>query len=188
MRFDSADDSTTGLVFQYGSNMSEARLNGEDRLAGNAKTICVAKTVESFELVFSVWSESNSCAAADLLPSKTGRNIYGVLYEVPDFLLSRDTAKQKNRKSLDAIEGEGTNYVRATIDLIANDGAPVRAITYLVKNRQPSLKTSAAYVAHILAGLREHNMPAEYCKYVRSKIIENNGDLRDALLAFAPDA
>jgi len=176
------------LVFQYGSNMSSARLNGEDRLAGNAKTICVAKTVEPFELVFSVWSNSNNCAAADLLPSKTGRSIYGVLYEVPDFLLSRDTAKQKNRRSLDAIEGEGTNYVRATIDLIANDGESLRAITYLVKNRQLSIKTSAAYVAHIFAGLREHGIPAEYFQYVRSKIIENNGDIKDALHAFAPDA
>lgn len=107
---------------------------------------------------------------------------------MPDFLLSRDTAKQKSRKSFDAIEGEGTNYVRATIDLIANDGVPVRAITYLAKNRQPNLKTSAAYIAHILAGLREHSMPAEYCQYVRSKIVENNGDLKGALPAFPPDA
>lgn len=188
MRLDIADDSTMALVFQYGSNMSVARLNGEDRLTGDAKPICVAKTIEPFELIFSVWSKSNNCAAADLLPSKTGRNIYGVLYEVPDFLLSRDTAKQKSRKSLDAIEGEGTNYVRATIGLIANDGEKARAITYLVKNRQVNLKTSAAYVGHILAGLREHNMPYEYYQYVRSKIIENNGDLRDALPAFTPDA
>jgi cation transport regulator ChaC len=176
------------LVFQYGSNMSVARLNGEDRLDGHAKTICVAKTAEQFELVFSVWSKSNNCAAADLLPGKAGRSIYGVLYEVPDFLLSRDTAKQQGRKSLDEIEGEGTNYVRATIDIIPNDGVSGRAITYLVKNRRPNLKTSAAYVAHIFAGLREHNMPAEYCQYVRSKIIENNSDLKDVLLpAFTPD-
>ena len=176
------------LVFQYGSNMSVERLNGEDRLAGDAKPICVAKTVEPFELVFSVWSKSNNCAAADLLPSKSGRTVYGVLYEVPDFLLSRDAAKQQSRKSLDAIEGEGTNYVRVTIDIITNEGETVRAITYLVKNRQTNLKTSAAYVSHILAGLSEHNMPEEYCQYVRSRIIENNGDLQDALAAPTQDA
>jgi len=176
------------LVFQYGSNMSGVRLNGEDRLAGDARTICVAKTVERFELVFSVWSQSNNCAAADLLSSKTGRNVYGVLYEVPDFLLSRETARKKGRKSLDAIEGEGTNYIRATIDLITSDGATVRAITYLVKNPQANLKTSPAYAGHILAGLREHNMPKEYCHYVWSRIIENNGELGEALAAFTPNA
>jgi cation transport regulator ChaC len=175
------------LVFQYGSNMSVDRLNSKDRLAGDAKTVCVAKTIEPFELVFSVWSKSNDCAAADLLPSKAGRNIYGVLYEVPAFLIGRDVAKQKGRKSLDAIEGEGTNYVREMIDLVTNDGASIRAITYLAKNRQPNLKTSKDYVAHILKGIREHSMPVEYYQYVRSKIIENNGDLEDLLPTRMPD-
>jgi hypothetical protein len=168
--------------------MSVARLNSDDRLAGDATAVCVATTVEPFELVFSVWSKSNNCAAADLLLSNVGRIIYGVLYEIPDFLLSRDTAKEKGRKSLDAIEGEGANYVRTMIDVVKNDGETVRAMTYVVKNRRANLKTSAAYVSHILAGLREHNMPAGYCQYVRSKIIENNGDLRDALPVLTPDA
>lgn len=176
------------LVFQYGSNMSVARLNSDDRLAGDAKVVCVATTVESFELVFSVWSKSNNCAAADLLPSNAGRTVCGVLYEIPDFLLSRETAKERNRKSLDAIEGEGTNYVRAMIDVVTNDGVTVRAMTYVVKHRQANLKTSAAYVSHILAGLREHNMPLEYCQYVRSKIIENNMNIRDVLPELVSDA
>ena len=175
------------LVFQYGSNMSVARLNSYDRLAGDAKVVCVATTVEHFELVFSVWSKSNNCAAADLLPSNAGRTIYGVLYEIPDFLMSRDTAKGKVRKSLDEIEGEGTNYSRAIIDVITNDGATVHATTYVVKDRKSNLRTSAAYVDHILAGLREHNMPAEYCQYVQSKILENNWDLRDALPLVTPE-
>jgi hypothetical protein len=33
-------------IFQYGSNMSVSRLNHEDRLCGNAKVVCVAKTIE----------------------------------------------------------------------------------------------------------------------------------------------
>lgn len=176
------------LVFQYGSNMSVARLNSDDRLAGDARAVCVATTVEPFELGFSVWSKSNNCAAADLLPSSTGRTVYGVLYEIPDFLLSRDTAKEKGRKSLDAIGSEGINYVRAMIDVVTKDGATVHAMTYVVKNRKANLKTSAAYVSHILAGLRENNMPTDYCQYVLSKIIENNWNLRDELHVLTPDA
>lgn len=169
------------LVFQYGSNMSVARLNSPERLAGDARVVGIARTAELFDLAFSVWSKSNECAAANLTKNSTGRSVYGVLYEVPDFLLSRDAAKAKNRRSLDAIEGEGTNYVRAMIDVIADDNATVRALTYLVKCPKADLKTSAAYVSHILAGLREHGMPVEYWQYVRAKILENNADLKDEL-------
>jgi hypothetical protein len=163
--------------------MSVARLNGKDRLAGDAKKYCVARTKEPFDLMFTVLSTSNKCAAADLVSANTGRSIYGVVYDIPDFLLSRDTAKQGNRRSLDAIEGEGTNYFRTTIDLITNDGAAISAVTYLVRKRKSGLKTSLEYVNHILIGLKEHNIPDEYRQYVRSKIVENNSELENALLA-----
>jgi len=166
------------LVFQYGSNMSTARLNSAERLVGDARLIGVARTVATFEFGFTVWSGGNGCAAADLVPTDKGRSIYGVLYEVPDFLLSRDTAEARGRKSFDAIEGE---YVRTPVELIAGDGSQVQAITYLVRERQPNLKTSLAYVSHILAGLREHGIPEEYCAYIRSKIVENNLELKDLL-------
>lgn len=175
------------LVFQYGSNMSVARLNGEDRLVGDARPIGVARTVELFDLKFTVWSESNDCAAADLVPGSAGRSAYGVLYEVPDYLLSRDTAKLRNRRSFDAIEAEGTSYVRSTIDIITQSGSTICATTYLVKDRRAGLKTSFAYVSHILAGLREHDIPGEYRQYVRARIIENNGDLRNELSAAGED-
>lgn len=105
----------------------------------------------------------------------------GVVYGIPNFLLARDTAKEHNRKSLDAIEGEGTNYVRTTINLVGIDGSKLNAITYVVKDRKNGLKTSLDYVQHILVGLKEHNIPDGYCKYVRTQIIENNNDLKQEL-------
>ena len=175
------------LVFQYGSNMSISRLNSKERISGDATLICVARTIDPFDLMFTVLSKSNKCAAADLVPSNAGRSIYGVLYEIPDFLLSRDTARQRSRKSLDEIEGEGTNYIRTMIKLFADDGATIHAVTYVVKDRKANLLTSFAYVSHILYGLQERGMPEEYCQYVRSKIIENNSDLENPLLAFPID-
>lgn len=174
------------LVFQYGSNMSVARLNHLDRLAGDAKAIGIATTVEPFELAFTVWSKTSTCAAADIIPSKGGRSIYGVVYDIPDFLLSRESAKKRNRRSLDAIEGEGTNYIRKTIDVIKTDGAQLSATTYVVKERSAGLKTSIAYVQHILDGLKEHAMPEDYCQYVVSRVIENNPELQ--MLATRHDA
>lgn len=165
------------LVFQYGSNMSVARLNHTERLAGDAKPIGIATTLEPFELAFTVWSKTNNCASADINHSQAGRSIYGVVYDIPDFLLSRETAKKQSRKSLDAIEGEGTNYIRKTIKLLKTDGAQISAITYVVKEPMAGYKTSMAYVKHILDGLKEHAMPDEYCRYVVSRIIQNNPEL-----------
>lgn len=169
------------LVFQYGSNMSVGRLNDVARLAGAAKPIGIAKTVEKFELAFTIFSRTNNCAAADIVPSKSGRAIYGVVYEIPEFLLSRETAKAKGRKSLDAIEGEGTNYVRSMIELTDAGGSSIKALTYVVKNRTPDLLTSLTYVQHILQGLKEHGMPSEYRDYVRARIVQNNSALADEI-------
>jgi Gamma-glutamyl cyclotransferase, AIG2-like len=176
------------FVFQYGSNMSVARLNHVDRLAGDAKVVAVAKTVELFELGFTVWSKSNACAAADIAPSATGTQVYGVVYEISDFLISRDTAKVHGRKSMDAIEGEGTNYVRQTLELERLDGSTFSAVTYVVKDRSAGHKTSLPYVQHILDGLKEHRIPTEYQRYVASRIIQNNPTLQEELSCLQRDA
>jgi gamma-glutamylcyclotransferase (GGCT)/AIG2-like uncharacterized protein YtfP len=167
------------VVFQYGSNMSVGRLNSADRLAGDAKLIGVAGTVEPHELAFTVRSRTNNCAAADIIPSDAGRGICGVLYDIPDFLLSRGTAKA--RRSLDAIEGEDTNYDRKYVEVVTPDGQKLMALTYVVRNRKANLKTSLAYVRHILCGLREHGLPEDYFQYVLSRVIENNSELRPSL-------
>ena len=176
------------LVFQYGSNMSVARINHPDRLASDAVPIGIARTVETFELMFTVWSKTNTCAAADIVPSKTGRSIYGVVYDIPDFLLPRYAAKEHNRKSLDEIEGESTNYVRRKIDLVKTNGLRLCAFTYVVKYRKTGLKTSLAYVRHILDGLKEHDIPEEYRQYVLSQIIENNSELEKEIPMMNRDA
>ena len=162
------------LLFQYGSNMSSARLNSEARLRGDAKVRCVARTVEPFELVFSVWSTNNNCAAADIVQSKAGRRLYGVVYEVPDFLVSRETAKPHQRKSMDSIEGEGTNYVRQTIEIEDREGSRLSAMTYVVKDRRSDIKTEMHYVQHLFDGMEEHEIPMDYRDYVAARAVASN--------------
>jgi hypothetical protein len=50
--------------------------------------------------------------------------------------------------------------------------------TTYVRNREPGLKTSLAYVRHILCGLKEHDVPEGYYQYVVSRVIQNNSELR----------
>lgn len=170
------------LIFQYGSNMSLARINHDSRLRGDATPVSIVRTSMLFELEFTVWSNTNKCAAANIVRTPTGRSIHGVLYEVPDYLISRETAKKFGRKSLDAIEGEGINYVRQKIELFMKDKSKQYATTYVVKKRNLCIKTDLAYVQHILDGLKENNIPEDYCQYVCEKIIENNPEIKKNIL------
>ena len=71
------------LIFQYGSNCDEHRLNDSNRLGGDAKDLGRGQTIGQYELAFDVWSDGNGCAASDLVRRKS-RNAWGVLYKVSD--------------------------------------------------------------------------------------------------------
>jgi len=162
------------LVFQYGSNTSSTRLNSAERLCADARDLGLVCTEAPFELDFDVWSTGNACAGADIREGR-GRPIWGVLYEVPDYLIRRETAGE--RRSLDAIEGR--QYGRRPIRVRRPDGTPVAGeiIPYTVLNPEPGLRTSIEYASHIIAGLREHGAPDEYLAYVKERVIANNPDL-----------
>jgi len=108
---------------------------------------------------------------------KPGSKVWGVLYEVPDALISRDSAKTLHRKSFDQIEGEGSNYKREMIEVRRPNGEIVTALTYTVKSPQVNLKTNLAYVGHIVAGLREHGISEGYIAAVKAIAIANNPDI-----------
>ena len=162
------------LVFQYGSNTSSSRLNSGDRLRGDATDRGLVCTEDSFELDFDVWSTCNGCAAADIREGR-GRPIWGVLYDVPDHLIRRETAG--SRRSLDAIEGR--KYGRRLIRVCRPNGSSVAGdvITYTVLSPEHGLRTSIEYASHIIAGLREHGAHNEYLAYVKERVITNNPDL-----------
>jgi len=168
------------LVFQYGSNASERRLNAVERMQGDARLVGAFQTAGTYELGFTVWSNGNSCAAASIAPG-SGPRIWGAVYEIPDRLMSRDTAG--TRRSMDAIEGK--RYRRETIDVLDPsgrlEGRPV--VTYVAKEPETGLKTSLEYVGHILYGLWSLGAPDDYVAYVTSRILANNPDLASGVAA-----
>jgi gamma-glutamylcyclotransferase len=161
------------LVFQYGSNCSESEMNNKTRLCGDAKFVDIAETVEDYELAFDVQSTGRGCAASDIV-RKAGDKVWGVLYEVPDYLIHRETAKIRKRKSFDQIEGEGTNYKREAIQIRRQNGDIATALTYTVNNPKTGLKTNIDYVGHIVRGLRDHKVPDEYIAKVKAIALANN--------------
>lgn len=164
------------LVFQYGSNCDESRLNSQDRLCGRAKFYGVAHTVDPHELTFSVQTgQKNNYAAAAHIESGTGRDIWGVLYQVPPRWLSRQL--RGRHKCLDQVEAEGRNYLRKKIRVKPINGRVLHVHTYVAQNPQPNLPTSLDYVQHIVTGLRSHGVPEEYIRYVKQRTILNNPTL-----------
>jgi hypothetical protein len=161
------------LVFQYGSNCSDAEINSEKRLCGDAAFVAIAETVEEFELTFDVQSKGRQCAAADIVRTP-GSKVWGVLYEVPQDLIRRETAEALGRKSLDAIEAEGKNYKRVPITLRRSDGQIVEAVTYIVRNPAHGLKTSIDYVRLIVHGLQDRGVPIVYIDRVKAIAMANN--------------
>jgi gamma-glutamylcyclotransferase (GGCT)/AIG2-like uncharacterized protein YtfP len=161
------------LVFQYGSNCLDSQINSKDRLCGDAKFIAIAETVEEFQLAFDVWSKGRGCAASDMVASP-GNKVWGVLYEMPDFLIERNTAAAQNRKSLDAIEGEGTNYRRETITVRRENGPNITALTYRVPEPKQGLETSLEYVGYIVKGLRERGVREDYIEDIKKIAQANN--------------
>ncbi len=164
------------LIFQYGSNTSTERFNSPERLSGDARSLGAVYTLNNFELDFTVSSVGNACAAADLI-SGCGRKIWGVLYEIPDYLIDRKTSG--DRKSLDAIEGG--KYERQTIKVAYSNGVPVEGevLTYVVKDKEKGIRTSLDYCRHIITGLREHSIPEDYIQYVKERITANNLSLQN---------
>lgn len=168
------------LVFQYGSNCSSAEINGDNRLCGDATFVGIAQTVEGYRLAFDVYSTRRGCAASDIVPT-AGSTVWGVLYEVPDWLMNRETAAPKDRQSFDAIEGEGSNYRRVQIDVRQQNGQVVRATTYVVINPQAGLRTSVEYVRLIVIGLREHEVDPQYIDAVKSIAAANNPQIAESV-------
>jgi hypothetical protein len=161
------------LVFQYGSNCMDAEINSVQRLRGDAAFVEIAETVEDFVLAFDVQSKGRGCAAANIVRTP-GSKVWGVLYEVPDYLIGRETAKARGRRSFDEIEGESKNYKRECIDVRCRNGKVVTALTYTVINPRAGLKTNLNYVQYIVCGLRERGIPAEYVAKVKMIAQANN--------------
>lgn len=161
------------LVFQYGSNCLDSEINSKNRLCGDARLVDIAETIEDFELAFDVQSTGRGCAASDIV-RKPGGKVWGVLYQVPDYLIGRKTAKPRGRKSFDEIEGEGTNYKRETIKVCCPNGKIVSALTYTVKCPKAGLRTNTDYVRLIVSGLREHKISDEYIAKVKAAAAANN--------------
>lgn len=157
-------------------------MNSQDRLRGDARALGLVCTQDRFEFTFDVWSERRGCFASDIQKRRKGRQIWGMLYEIPDHLMLRQTSPP-GRRSMDAIEGEGINYRRTPIAVRWRNGKVVRqpVITYTVISPVEPGETSREYAGLILSGLLQHKAPRAYVKYIKRRIVESNPALNESI-------
>jgi len=160
-------------VFQYGSNCDAERLNVPERLAGDARDLGRAETIEEFDIAFDVWSQTNGCAASNLIRVPcSGRRAWGILFEIPAVLIRG--RRTDDRKTLAQIEDP--RYEEKQIRIRNAAGEELEVATFLVRpeEQRPGLWTSFEYVQHIVNGLRAHEVPDEYVERVIDIAVRTN--------------
>lgn len=156
------------FLFQYGSNMSPARLNSPERLNGQAKAVWAAR-LDGWGIRFDLYSKTNDSAVTDIVPAP-GEHVLGVLFELPERALA----------IMDRIEGvkvDGTgNYQRTNVEVsVVPSGQTVTAVTYLgmeagrarFRNGSADLQiVKPTYFEYLLAGARQFNFATDYVRYL----------------------
>lgn len=139
------------LYFAYGANLNGAQMALR---APGAKVVAVA-ALDGYALDFFGHSERWDGGLENAV-RQGGATIWGVVYELAGPAFDR----------LDAWEGvrlDGTgDYFHSPADLRTSDGATISAVMYRKASLGEPVTPSAEYLAHILAGARQHGLPAAY--------------------------
>lgn len=136
--------------FAYGSNMLTERLA---RRCPSARPVGPA-VLENHALAFSKIGNERSGKAT--IVERPGGAVFGVVF----------TLDLSERDLLDAFEGKGRGYDRiddCAVRLLKDD-ATVSACTYKAPSafRDPTLLPFDWYHALVIAGARQHDLPADY--------------------------
>lgn len=154
--------STVSIVsFAYGSNMPAARLRER---CPSARAIGIAE-LPGHELRWHKRSrdESGKC---DIVASDAA-SVFGVLYEIAS----------REKRDLDRAEGLGAGYEEIEIEVLCG-GNPVTASAYRATDTDPALRPYTWYRALVIAGAKEHGLPASYIAGLES--VPANEDADDA--------
>ncbi len=135
------------LYFAYGSNMLTRRLRER---TPSARAVGVA-TLAGFELRWHKVSKDGS-AKCDVVPGAAADAcVHGVLFEIA----------LRDKPALDLAEGIGKGYREQQVEVEAAQGA-IEAWTYRATNTDPVALPYTWYKALVVAGAREHGLPAGY--------------------------
>jgi len=143
----------TFLNFAYGSNMLTRRLR--ERVP-SARPVAVA-VLAGYELRWHKVSHDGSGKCDVVQVNAPQAKVVGVVYEI---LASEKAA-------LDAAEGLGNGYAETQVVLKTQD-REVQAQTYYATNIEFSQVPYTWYKALVVAGAKEHGLPADYVSAIEA--------------------
>ena len=150
------------LYFAYGSNMSRARLLAR---VPSAEFVTTAR-LEAHRLAFHKAGADGSGKCDALATGDPAHCVFGVVFEI--------AAAEKEH--LDRIEGLGVGYAEKRVRLAAADGAVLEAFLYCATRIDAALAPFAWYQAHVLAGARQHGLPADYVRAIEAVTVIDDPD------------
>jgi hypothetical protein len=161
-----AEDSVSVNVFAYGSNLSRRRI--ETRI-GPVEVVAVAR-LDGHCLRFHKRGRDGTGKADAFSTNDQGDRVWGVVYAM----------SQAAKRELDRIEGVGQGYRSAGACLTTSEGEPVTAWVYLAEPGwiDPSLVPAAWYRELVIAGAREHGLPADYVAELVARVGPSGGGAR----------
>jgi hypothetical protein len=154
--------------FAYGSNMLTRRLRAPDRCP-DAKYLSTA-TLAGYALRFHKISGDGSGKCNAVKTGNAADVVHGALFEV-------NTA---NKSQLGKAEGLGKGYQESGVQVVSPEGT-VSAFTFLADPDaiDETLKPYDWYVDLVIAGAKEHNLPADYIEMLnRVESIKDTNDAR----------
>lgn len=166
-------------IWQYGSNMNEARLNKPKRLDGSA-TFSGLAIKFGYEIAFT-HTNKDGVGVSDIVKSKDSY-VIGCLFKIPKTKLPK----------LDSIEGVSSGAYRRIDDFVVNEldsslnikPRKIQVLTYIVVNKEVNPKTNSKYANHILQGIKDHNIGLKYFNKVKKIILENNPKIEKDLILY----
>ena len=147
-------------VFAYGSNLLRERLRERCPGIGFAGRAVLAGHHLTFDKVSADGSGKGAFDAA------TGESVHGVLWQVPD----------DEMVALDVAEGRGHGYERSTIGVVTEDGTTCDVLVYRATNTRPGLRPYDWYLALVIAGAMQHDLPHAYIDRLRAQPFDVDPD------------
>mgnify|MGYP001343361381 CR=1 FL=1 len=139
--------SQTFVTFAYGSNMLTSRIQAR---CPSARTLGTAE-LRGYELKWHKRSSDGSGKCDVVRTNDANHVVYGVLYEIP--------ASEKS--ALDAAEGLGHGYEAKDVEVVF-ERAPRRSSVYYATAIDASLRPYTWYMALVVAGAKENQLPEKY--------------------------
>ena len=154
----------TFLYFAYGSNMLSAQLQAPER-SPSACALGVAE-LRGYELRWHKRSKKDHSGKCDIIASDvSGAVIFGVLYEIAN----------DERAALDREEGLNKGYNAIEPTVIFGD-SPLTVRSYQASIIDPVLRPYTWYRALVIAGAKEHGLPASYIAGLESVAADEDAD------------